>query len=232
MKRQIIFSLIVCVLFTGTAQADFTFDVDLDFYTPMGSTVTDDRVYLLTSNAYAPLPEYGGAIMETLCFLKFDLTNLPGSAVSEAYLLMEKTSGYSAMSGMTAPVQISVQQVTADVAGMTDGRYTVAEFQDQDTGYISQTVSTVEVDQDGCYSWDISALVNDWIAGSPNYGFALTGRDDSRNDGNQHPEFFSQDGFANGLGMGPVISDQPIPEPVTICLLGAGAGCLLCRGKR
>ncbi len=226
----------IFVLVTGLAAnqaaADFVMDVELDFYTPMGSTVVDDRVYLLTSNAYEPLPEYGGMIMETLCFLKFNLDNLPGSAVSGAYLTMELTSGHSAMSGMTDPVQMSVQRVTEDIAGMVDGRYTVAEFQDHDTGYIGETVSTVAVYEDGCYSWDITALVNDWIAGVPNYGLAITGRDDLRNDGNQHPEFFSQDAAVAGLGLSPVISNQPVPEPATICLLGAGTGCLLCRSRR
>ncbi len=199
-------ALLLIGAIVGQLEAQTTLEVDLDFYTPMCSSVTDGRDYVMTSNAWVPDPEYG--YRETLTWLKFDLANLPDEPVDRAILQLETVTGLQAMGDWDAPVQVSAQNVDEDVALLHDGTYAPGEFQDPNGGHLTDIIDTVSVEPNDyiIYDWDVTSLVNGWIQGLPNYGLALAGRtDDPSVNGYQHPQFITQDGQANGLGIAPRI---------------------------
>lgn len=142
----------------------------------------------------------------------------PFEAVDSAYLNLQSITQSAGMwaTPETSPVVISVHAVAADVTAI-GGAYTAAEFKSS----IGEAVASVVVSGgDAIYSWEITDLVNSWIAGGTNYGLVLS--IDGIGDGTTYAKFA---GINNPAGIAPVITNAAmgIPEPATLVLLGTGA---------
>ncbi len=218
-KSSIVVAMLLVVLSAGSvARADFTLNVDEVFYSAMGGGPFVKN-YVLTCNTGA------GEAWESMAFLKFDLTDLPSAPVPSAWLSLENIPPAGGMTltqpSEDEPVKISVQTVTEDVSKITSGQIGVSDFQDN---YIGDEIDTAEITVNGFYYWDVTELVNAWIGGADNYGFALTGRYDDDFDPWLWPHFAGKPNAAwpDSLGAEPVIANVPLPEPASAVLLLSG----------
>ncbi len=220
MKRLCLFfcfSLPSMALTTSAASAETVYEASLTGYTFMGGgmggyqTSSGDvsgRNYFLVGSGISD----GG--MWTFGWLKFD--DLPSDPVAEAMLKLNYVGGGGMSApGAGAPMKIDIQAVDADVFGVLSD---IGGF--KANHILDGVVASAMIGDAGVYEWDITALVNDWIAGGPNYGFVVTGWDNGSNEnGYQHPKFA---GFPIGgvsLGEVPSITVVPIPEPSSLALL-------------
>jgi hypothetical protein len=209
-------ALVVALVSVGTASADFTADCTLDGYVAMGGMVFNNtNSYLLPS--YPDSPPSGP--METFgyAFCKFDDADLPGTAVSDAYLQLDVIALQDGMSWPAAGTgSVGVFAVTADVAGINAGN--AGTFRNSIADTATDSVSMAGA---GLIYLDVTDIVNGWIAGGDNYGLVLA------SPGGLMPRLHASETTA---GLAPVITS--VPEPATMGLLACGAMGLISRRKR
>ena len=204
MIKKTIFYVSLAIALIGQTMASRLIEADSHFYTPMSTMVISGRDYLLTSNTHA-LIDMGSGLesYETLLFLKFDSATLPDEPVTRAWLRMASGAGGS-MGDSTHPVRISVHPVDMDVMNILNGNITPRDYY-VNNSHILDSVDSLMVFEDGVCYWDITEIVNAWIAfaatsgqdGYQNFGLAITGRDDAGADDtgdNEHIGFWSKEG--------------------------------------
>ncbi len=134
----------------------------------------------------------------------------------------------------TEAFSISAHRVLDDPTtidpNLNSGPGSYVEFKNNKIGAVEDTVA---LNSEGVFSWDVTDLVNEWIAnGDANfdYSIAMTGRvgnpADTDSTGAFHA-FVNQEG-----GLGGVNAQIVIPEPATLASLALGALALLGRGRR
>ena len=206
------FYIVYMLLLAGVSSASEAIDVSSDFYTPMSHMVFSGRDYLLTSNAQTFMNAgEGRQSYETLLFLKFDSALLPADDVDRAWIRMASGGPEISMGEMTRPTLISAHPVDLDVMNILNGTMTPRQFY-VEANHILDSIDGIMVYEDGVCYWDVTGLVNQWIAynrtggleGVENLGFAITGRDDyGANDpnDNQIVEFWSKQSVEGVSGM-------------------------------
>ena len=224
-KRLIITCLVVMIvsLVAPAAEATIIGDCTNTGYTFMGGwmvyqTPPSNKDYFLTANAPADSTNWA------FSWLKFG--DISGSAVDEAYLSLEC---YKDMDGSLTPenpMDVTIYAVDADVTGITTAN--VVDF--KENHIVGDAVAITTLTGTGFYSWDITSIVNGWIAGD-NYGLVVIGWDDIPGPSYTHP-YFAGLPAPNPHGMAPTLATSPVPEPATIVLLGIGGLVTLLRRKR
>lgn len=232
MKTQFAFALAAALSLTSTSALSASLlgsdDVVADFYTfPYGAGGVSDNERLLVNNAGAANPpdpsQFHG-------FVKFDLTDLPTTPVASAYFSLDKycNPGFSCTDDSNS-MEVSLVSITTDVAGQ-DHAALIANIA---TGTV---VDTVAVGADGIYNWDVTSLVNEWIGGATNYGFALTANFDPISVVGAGDPILYNDYFVSSQGadgsisgghstFGPQINTSPVPLPAAVWMMaGAIAG--------
>ena len=231
-RHAVVMLAVVGVMCAGSIAHAGSVPCVLDGYAAMGGMV------LNTSNNYLlggdPNSEPTGG-METWGYgwLKFDGSQLPDEAVSSAVLQLQSITQESG--GMFTPpeavsggISVNIYSVTDDVATITNAA-TAGSFRSS----FSTLIDTATVTGgDGVYEWDVTDLVNQWIAGPSgdgSFGLVFTATD-------AIPKFHASE---TTTGAAPVIqfTAANVPEPSTLVLaLTAcglfGAGSLLRRSRR
>ena len=159
----------------------------------------------------------------TFGWLKFE--DLPELPVSSAVLNLEfiGTGGMGSGSSFT-PMDVGIQAVDADVSQILSGDIVAYK----ENHILDGNIDIETISDTGIYQWDITSLVNGWIAGEANYGFVVTGWDNGSNEENgyQHPQFA---GFPIGgvsAGAVPTITTTAaVPEPSTLALIISAIAC-------
>ena len=224
--------LIPTAVETSAARAENLYEASLTGYTFMGGGMggyqteagdTSGKNYLLIGSGTSD------GDMWTFGWLKFN--DLPTEPVASAILSLDYVGGGGMSApGPASPMKIDIQAVDADVSGILSD---IVGF--KENHILDGEVASTTIGDAGVYEWDITSLVNGWIAGEPNYGFVVTGWDNGDNeDGYQHPKFAGLPIDGVSLGDVPLITAVPIPEPSSLALVfGATIGWgLLGRNRR
>lgn len=223
MKKQlaaICFAILSIALTTSVANAETICEASLTGYTFMGggSAYTNPaKDYFMTGN-----PDKDGT-MWGFGWLKFE--DLPTESVDAAYLNLEVYQDMNGTLTSANPMDVAIYAVSADVADIigtdaTGTGITTADFKDD---YIADSaVASTTITGAGIYSWDITSLVNGWIAGDANNGLVVTGWDSTSTVGFVHPYFA---GLSSSNGMSPTLSTSAVPEPSTIALIFSAIAC-------
>lgn len=198
-----------------------TLSCTLDGYAAMGAMVVNtSNPYLLGGNPNeAP---QGGMTTWGYGWLKFDGSQLSEpvtSAVLRLQSIMQASgSMYSVPEDIAGGIGVSVCAVTADVATVTSS--TADSFR----ASIASVADTTTVSGgDGFYEWDVTELVNSWIAHSEDaesFGMVLVSS-------GAIPKFHSSE---TTLGAAPVINitTAVAPEPSTMILALTAFGLFAC----
>lgn len=213
MRKLLISCLIVgiCSSFVSLASADSLGTCTNTGYTFMGGwmvyqTPPSSKDYFMASNAPADGDSWGFG------WLKFG--DLPTEQVDEAWLSLEYYSDMTQSPTPEDPLDVGIYAVDADVTGITADN--VVEF--KNTHIVGSAVATATFTGTGFNSWDITSIVNDWIAGD-NYGLAVITWDDLPNPNYYNPYFAGLPGTGTPKGMVPTLATDPVPEPGSIVML-------------
>lgn len=233
-------------LAASQASASFsTTAVTADYYSYGGGF--SNNGYYIINNGF----QNGAASNEAITFLKFDSTALPASlGVGEkAYLSVTKYGNpFLTNSTDAKPIKIGVSGLTTlDVSTVSD-----SSGIDGLKGDLGASVAEGDVGGSRVYSFDVTALVAQWISNpSSNLGVALHARNDFNPQGGSlsNPYFVSSDGpHAAHVSSGYVASDAlrptlssvapagatiiaAVPEPASLAALALGAVALRRRRK-
>ncbi|MEO1533982.1 MAG: hypothetical protein AAFS11_00285 [Planctomycetota bacterium] len=149
---------------SGFFQSDFLRGEDV------GSTRTTNRV---TS------PEIFGVTGETAYFaFDFDPSAFSGPVPQATFRVENASTGFFPDVDAANPAEISLHSLTAAPLAVIDqnlpsGPGSWVDFRDAQIT-TSSIVSTTTVDGFGVFEWDITGLVNDWIAnGNANFAYTL-----------------------------------------------------------
>ncbi|MEM9066055.1 MAG: hypothetical protein AAGB51_11255 [Planctomycetota bacterium] len=178
-------------------------------------------------------PEIFGVTGETTYFeFDFDPTVFSGP-VTEAFFQVETVAtGFFPDVSAVNPAEISLHSLTADPLAAVDqslgsGTGSWLDFRDSQVT-TSSIVSTTTVDGFGIFSWDITSLVNEWIAnGDTNFSYTIA------TSALLDPEGGAAVAFVNssfsGIGDAFTARITVVPAPGLGLLGGVG---LLCVGRR
>ena len=165
-------------------------------------------------------------------YIQFDQTDFTAytSPVANAILTVQSANGgFNNDASAASPFTVSAHAVNADpIADITDdtnpaGTIAWSDFYANNIVASTQEAQTV-VDSFGAIDFDITAIVNQWIAGTnTNYYIALTGKDNTS--GNQFLH-----GFNNNTE-NPGSTYITIPEPTSLALLTLTSIALIKRRK-
>ncbi len=220
--------------FSSAAVTTLTPEFDSDSYLFMGTDKKDEE-HITVGEKYVfwGIPHYN------IGYIKFDVSGLaidenktltltpyefvtgasvdsPGSSTGSTRVKLVAL-GASWDDYLTSP-SYSARSDWADTHVNDVTEIGVFEFSSDDPGKTEHDPVTI----------DVTATVNGWINGDkPNYGFALVCESQPR------IEIFSSEG--GGAEKGPLLKSftpDPVPEPSSVALLGAGGLALLLRRRR
>ena len=202
MNQKFIIGLFVIAGFFSSSASAWTVDSERDYYDAQNTLLNENEDYLLSTEYGTGWENFNQGI-----FIKFDLTTITDSSVTQAFLNLENIEQPNTISGS---MHISVFNMGIDVgtAGSNDAVYQT----------IGSAIDTVYIDNYGQYQWDITSLVNGWLDGSiTNNGIGLyaTPVDNS----------FETIRFASSRNndyTGPSIT--AVPEPSVLGLMLGGLG--------
>ncbi|MEL6136013.1 MAG: DNRLRE domain-containing protein [Cyanobacteria bacterium J06626_23] len=215
---------------TQAQAAVFNITASDSYFTFAGNISGTSDIRLLSDKATA----IGFEGLDTLSFIEFDFSGLAlDSEFASATLQLTYDSVLTEPANLIPAtpdrrVNVSVYDLTApfdDVNGNVD---------DIDYGVDGENeIATATVSADGVYTWDISALVAEWLAtDTPDTGLALSGVFGNVDiDGRNSYASFYPAGAATDLA--PTIVIETVPEPANLAALAlAGGGVLLVRRQR
>ncbi len=166
---------------------------------------------------------FGSPGAETI-YLSFDPSDFNNfSGPVSASLTMESVSGgFNADAGAGNPFTVSAHALTADpIANITDdtnpaGPINWLDFYNNNILAADSAASTV-IDTFGTVTFDVSAIVNDWIAGSNSiFALALTGLNDTS--GNDFLHGFLNNSETPGSSF---LSVSAVPVPAAVWLFAS-----------
>ncbi|MEM6259723.1 MAG: PEP-CTERM sorting domain-containing protein [Planctomycetota bacterium] len=166
----------------------------------------------------------------TFNFNPGDFTGAVPSAVLEVGTVVRP---FGTGPNVSSPFAISAHRVTGDPSGidgaLSSGAGSYIDFKTTEIGAVEDTVSVTGA---GVVQWDITSLVNEWIAnGDTNfdYSVAMTGRVGNPADTGSTGFFHA---FVNsGEGTGTAARIIVVPEPASLGLIMIG-GLLVARRRR
>lgn len=170
-------------------------------------------------------PAAFGTGLETI-YLDFSGTDLSAfSGPVNATLTMTSTAGtFNADAGPGNPFTVSAHGVDTDpLANIADntgsGTIAAADFYNNNIHAADAAALTV-IDGFGEFSWDVSALVNDWISGANSLQFiAMTGQNDTSGNDFLHG-FFNNSDTAQDQGY-TRLEVSAVPLPAAAWLFGS-----------
>lgn len=218
MKTIFMFAVAVTTLsgIMSTCEASIISDCTSSRYCYMGGSIASaTKDYMLVGDRNADYWGYAWLTFET-----------PSETVSSAYLNLQSIAQSAGMWSVpeSNPVTITVYTINDDVTKIGNS-YSASSFKDM----IGEAIASEIVSGgDDIYSWDITALVNEWVTGGSNYGLLLS--ISSLTNGLTYAKFA---GVGHSSGIDPVITDiaMAVPEPTTLVLLGLGT-LFSCRKRR
>lgn len=172
---------------------------------------------------------FGNAGAETIYLtFNYDFSTFSGPVV--ATLTMQSTAGgFGADAGAGNPFTVSAHGVNADpLASITDdtnpsGTIGWLDFYNNNILAADSAASTAVDCTDCTVTFDVSALVNSWIAGTNTiHAIALTGKNDLSGTDFLHG-FLNNDNAGTPMGY-TYLSVAAVPEPETYAMLLAGLG--------
>jgi len=166
-----------------------------------------------------------------LAFEAADFSTLSGPVSSATLNVVSADGGFGANAGPGSPFNVSAHAVNADpITSITDdtnpgGAISASDFLANNI-LAADAAAITAVDGFGTVQFDITQVVNDWIAGSNAiFAIALTGKNDVQvGNGFLH-------GFLNNTET-PGSTFIAIPEPTSLTLLGMGTACVLIRRRQ
>lgn len=212
--------------------AVFTVPANDSYFTFAGNISGTSDIRLLSDKATA----IGFEGLDTISFLQFDLSSLQIPKVqanfSQATLKLEYDSALTEPANLipataARPVNVSVYDLTApfdDVKG-----------NDNDIDYGpngENAIATTTVGAEGIYTWDLTALVSQWLADAvPNTDIALSGVfGNVDTDGRNSYASFYPAGATEGLA--PQLMVETVPEPASLAALAVLSSGLVFIRKR
>jgi hypothetical protein len=234
--RTVLFlSLMLTVGWAGNALASTTIAPDEDVMTSgffMGADMVrgydaDNRATHRVSTPNAFLPNAAETI-----YITFDPNDFSAftAAIPEALLTVTSISGgFGADANAVTPFLVSAHAVDTDpIAAITDDTNPTGPI-DRLTFFnnnILAPTSSTSIDGFGQYSFDVTDIVNDWIAGSNTvFAIALTGKNDVSGNDFLH-------GFVNNAETPGSTFLTVTPEPASAALIVIGGMVLAVRRKR
>lgn len=239
-------TILSIALITSAANAETLCETSLTGYIAMGGSMggyqTEDANDVKNYSTIGSLAK--STSFWTFGWLKFDQNNLPASSVPKAYLAMEAcASGAHGASQTPVNMDVAIQNVDSDVSDILFTDFDGDNLIDQSdlTYYVNNSVSSSNeavqhvTNVGAIYYWDITSLVNGWIADpASNKGFVVTGW------GNEHT-MEDDFGFVQFAGI-PTYDNAPnppvlvsrgavpalvtsVPEPSTVTLILAAFAC-------
>lgn len=236
------FISVLAVAAMCTAPVLGSIPVELDFYTtpwlfgpPYVRDAGRDTLGVSSLDPYL-FDGTSDAAWEETTYFTFDFQPGDfGGPVDSAVLRVETVvRGFSTYPNETEPFAISAHRVLDDPTtidgSLSSGAGSFVEFKNTQIGGVEDTVSLTEP---GIYDWDITDLVNEWIAnGDANfdYSIAMTGRVgnpvDTEDIGAFH-SFINSEGGLEGLA-----AQIIVPEPATAVLAAMGTFAFMRRRVR
>ncbi|MEO0162789.1 MAG: DNRLRE domain-containing protein, partial [candidate division WOR-3 bacterium] len=104
-----------------------------------------------------------------IVLLQFDITNLPKDKKPKRAVVKL----YNDYSGSDAPTQVAAKQILSPWEEMTVTWKTAPKLSDNVVSVI--TIKGARSEREGgiWYEWDVTQILEKWLAGEPNYGIAL-----------------------------------------------------------
>ncbi|MEM0914001.1 MAG: PEP-CTERM sorting domain-containing protein [Planctomycetota bacterium] len=182
-------------------------------------------------------PVISGITGETAYFsFDFDPSAFSGP-VPQATLTVENVAtGFFTDVSDTNPADISIHRLTADPLAVINtalgsGPGSWLDFRDTQIT-VPSVVDTISIDSFGVNTWDITSLVNEWIAnGDANFAYTVGTSALLDPEGGAAVAFVNSS--FNGLaGTETTARIDIIPEPASIALLGLGGAMVFARRRR
>lgn len=228
--------------FVTSASANTIVPVESDFFTtawafgaPFVRDAGRDSIGVSTVDPFLFDGTADQAWEETTYFtFNFNPGDYSGPVASAVLRVETVLRSFGTYPNATEPFAISAQRVLDDPTtidgSLASGPGSYVDFKNDQIGAVEDTVSLTDA---GIFNWDITDLVNEWIANADanfDYSIAMTGRVgnpvdlDGTNGRGAFHAFVNSEG-----GLGGVTARIIIPEPASLGLLVIASLCMIRR---